>query len=137
MYKKILVPLDLTETDAQQRALSMATEVAKSHGAELHAVSIGSNLPDAVVRTETTRSLTLNALVEDLHTTHGIKALAHEIHSVDPGAEIDKLLMQSIDDYHIDLVVMSSHVPGMMEYFFPAHAGYIASHAKVSVFVVR
>ncbi|WP_261842192.1 universal stress protein [Aliamphritea ceti] len=75
MYKKILIPLDFTETDAQQRALSMATEVAKSHGAELHAVSIGSNLPDAAVRTESKRSLTLNALVEDFRLLMVLKRL--------------------------------------------------------------
>ncbi len=137
MFKKILVPLDLTESDAQKRALSMAIELAKSHGAELHAVSIGSDLPNAVARTEADRSSILSALVADLHANHGIKAIAHEIHSVDPSAEMDKLLMESIDEFHVDLVVMSTRVPGMMEYFFPAHAGYIASHAKISVFLVR
>ncbi len=111
--------------------------MARTHNAELHAVSIGSNLPDPAARTESERTATLNALVSDLRTQHNIDATAHEIHSVDPGAEMDSLLMQFIEECQIDLVVMSSHEPGLMEYIFPAHGSYIASHAKISVFVVR
>lgn len=137
MFKKILIPLDLSDSQAQTKALSIATEMARTHHAELHAVSIGSNLPDPAARTESERTATLNALVSDLQTQHNIDAIAHEIHSVDPGAEMDSLLMQFIEESRIDLVVMSSHEPGMMEYFFPTHGGYIAAHAKISVFVVR
>lgn len=137
MFNKILIPLDLSDSEAQTKALSVATEMARTHNAELHAVSIGSNLPDPVARTESERTATLNALVSDLRTQHNIDATAHEIHSVDPGAEMDSLLMQFIEECQIDLVVMSSHEPGLMEYFFPAHGSYIAAHAKISVFVVR
>ncbi len=137
MFNKILIPLDFTESDTQKRALSIATDLAKSQGAELHAVSIGSSLPNATAKTEEERISHLNRLVATIHAKYGIEAVAHEIHSVDPAAEIDALLLKSIDDLDIDLVVMSSHVPGVMEYFFSAHAGYVASHAKVSVFIVR
>ncbi|WP_315983899.1 universal stress protein [Aliamphritea spongicola] len=129
--------MDLSDSEAQTKALSVATEMARTHNAELHAVSIGSNLPDPAARTESERTATLNALVSDLRTQHNIDATAHEIHSVDPGAEMDSLLMQFIEECQIDLVVMSSHEPGLMEYIFPAHGSYIASHAKISVFVVR
>ncbi len=137
MFKKILIPVDLSDNQAQKKALATAVEMARFHHAELHAVSIGSNLPDPAARTETERTTALNALISDLREQHNIDASAHEIHSVDPGAEMDSLLMQFIEESNIDLVVMSSHEPGMMEYFFPAHAGYIAAHAKISVFVVR
>ena len=37
----------------------------------------------------------------------------------------------------IDLIVMASHVPGVAEYVFASNAGYLASHADLSVLVVR
>jgi len=36
-----------------------------------------------------------------------------------------------------DLVVMASHVPGFREHILSSNAGYVASHAPISVFVVR
>ena len=32
---------------------------------------------------------------------------------------------------------MASHVPGLPEHFFASNAGALASHAEVSVFVIR
>ena len=36
-----------------------------------------------------------------------------------------------------DLVVMQSHVPGLMDYIWPSNGGKVAGHAKCSVLVVR
>ena len=46
-------------------------------------------------------------------------------------------LLDAVNETGADLVVMASHVPGVLEHIFSSNAGYVARHAKVSVFVVR
>ena len=36
-----------------------------------------------------------------------------------------------------DLIVMASHVPGIADHILSSNAGYVASHAPMSVYVVR
>jgi len=55
----------------------------------------------------------------------------------DPAVETTAELMKAIDKIGADLVIMASHEPGFFEHIFSSHGGYIAQHAKCSVFVVR
>ena len=55
----------------------------------------------------------------------------------DPAIETTAALMKAIDKTGADLVIVASHKPGILEHIFSSHGGYIAQHAKVSVFVVR
>ena len=55
----------------------------------------------------------------------------------DPSVEVDRKLIQLIEELDVDLIVMASHQPGWVEYIVNSHGGRIASHAPISVFVVR
>lgn len=79
----------------------------------------------------------LEAFADSHAGTHGSGASTHVIVSHDPAIDLDSRLLQAIEETGADLVVMGSHVPGVIEHLFSSNAGYIASHAKVSVFVVR
>ena len=57
--------------------------------------------------------------------------------SHDMAIDLDDVLMRTANEVGADLVVMASHVPGLAEYVFASRAGYLASHAKMSVLVVR
>ena len=46
-------------------------------------------------------------------------------------------LVELADRVDADLIVMASHIPGLADYVFSSNAGYLASHSKLSVFVVR
>ena len=59
-------------------------------------------------------------------------AVAH-----DPTTEIDDALMKAVGETGSDLVVMASHVPGVMDYIWPSHGGKLASHSRASVLLVR
>ena len=63
----------------------------------------------------------------------GVLVLTEVIRKLE-GRNIGVMLPASVG---ADLVIMASHVPGMLEHIFSSHGGYIAQHAKVSVFVVR
>lgn len=67
----------------------------------------------------------------------GIGAGVRAYTSHDPAVDLDKTLIGAIHDTGSDLVVMASHVPGVAEHIFASNAGYLASHADVSVLVVR
>ena len=45
--------------------------------------------------------------------------------------------VEAVHETGADLVVMASHIPGIADAIWPSHGGRLASHADVSVFVVR
>lgn len=52
-------------------------------------------------------------------------------------ADLGNVLIKAAEDLGVELIVMTSHVPGFIEHIFASNAGYVASHAKCSVYVVR
>jgi len=67
----------------------------------------------------------------------GIEVASTVYEVPDPSVEVDGVVIRAIGDTEADLIVMASHQPGWVEYFVNSHGGRVASHAPVSVFVVR
>ena len=63
--------------------------------------------------------------------------MAHAAIAHDPTTEVDDALLRAVDETGADLVVMQSHIPGLIDYVWPSNGGKIAGHAKASVLVVR
>jgi nucleotide-binding universal stress UspA family protein len=57
--------------------------------------------------------------------------------SPDPLRGLADALDDAIKEQAADLVVMASHVPTFWDRILSSNAGYLASHANTSVFVVR
>lgn len=55
----------------------------------------------------------------------------------DVAVDLGNVLIKAAEDMGVDLIVMASHIPGLLEHIFASNAGYVASHAKCSVYVVR
>lgn len=137
MYKTIMLPADLLHEDTISKAVSTACDLAKHYGSDLHLVSVSGGIPTALAHGTTDYGNKLESYAEALGTEKGIKVEAHNISSVDPAAELDGLLLKAVEQTGADLVVVGSHQPGLSEYVFGSHAGHLAAHSKVSVFVVR
>ncbi len=137
MFSRIMVPIDLAHQDALGKAVDIACSMAREHKAELCFVSISGELPSEIARSSGEYREKLQAFAERKAQEYAIPTQALTLASPDPGAEVDRKLLRAIEDIGADLVVMASHQPGLMEYIFSSHGGYIAAHAKVSVFVVR
>jgi nucleotide-binding universal stress UspA family protein len=73
--------------------------------------------------------------IEAAHPGTEIATLVHDV--PDPAVQVDGVLIRTAGDIGADLVVMGSHRPGWAEYLVNSHGGRVASHAPVSVFVVR
>ncbi|MFD0859722.1 universal stress protein [Roseovarius aquimarinus] len=137
MFAHIMVPVDLVHKDKQQKALDLAGEMANTHGATVHVVSVGGDLPGSLGHNPGEFGATLEAFAASLREAYGADVEAHPVQSNDPAVDTTRKLMEAIESIGADLVIMASHEPGMMEHIFSSHGGYIAQHAKCSVFVVR
>lgn len=137
MYRKIMVPVDLEHAGALHKALDTAGGLARHHGAALVFVSVTASAPGEVAHDPHEFAAKLDAFASEQGRRHEVEASASARVSHDPTADLNATLLEAADELGADLIVMASHVPGVVEHLFASHAGYIASHAKMSVFVVR
>jgi nucleotide-binding universal stress UspA family protein len=137
MYSKIVVPVDLAHADRLEKALSVAADLAKHYQAELHYIGVTSSAPGAVAHNPEEFAQKLKAFADEQSAARGVAVQADAVTSPDPVRDLDDTLRHTIDELGADLVVMASHVPGFAEHIFSSNAGYLATHAGVSVLVVR
>ena len=137
MYSKIMIPVDLKHTDQLDKALGVAAELAKDYGAEAHMVGVTMSSPTEVAPTPEIFSDKLAAFAAERSDKLGIPFQSHAEISHDLRIDLDDVLERTAEKIGADLVVMASHVPGMAEHVFASNAGYLASHASMSVLVVR
>jgi nucleotide-binding universal stress UspA family protein len=137
MYSDIMIPVDLAHREQIGKALEVAADLAKHYGARLHYVAVTTALPGPVAHNPTEFAEKLQQFVTEQAAAHGIDARAHPLTSHDPTADLDLTLRHAEDIIGVDLVVMASHLPGFADHIFGSHGGYITTHSKLSVFVVR
>ncbi|MFY2825229.1 universal stress protein [Ruegeria sp. MALMAid1280] len=137
MYTHIMFPVDLHLPPEVRKAADVAAEVAKWQGAKITIVSVTGNQPGDPVQTDGAINDDLRAFADQLATNSGTEVAYLNIHSVDVAAEVDGDLARAAEGIGADLIVAGTHAPRITDYIFSSHAGYLANHAKVSVFVIR
>jgi len=137
MFKTILVPVDLEHADKLAKALDIATGLALQHGAALHVVGVASPLPGAGAHTPGEYAEKLAAFAARTGAPHGLEVTPHALTVSDPAVEANAAILDQAEALGADLLVMATRVPGFAERLFSSHGNYIASHASMSVFLVR
>lgn len=137
MYEKILVPVDLAHADRLNKALSTAADLARHYDASLCYIAVTPTVPTEIAHTPEEFARKLEAFADRQSAGHGKQVSSKVIVSHDPAVDLNQHLLEAIEETGADLVVMASHVPGVPDHFFASHAGYVAAHAHVSVFVIR
>lgn len=137
MYKKMLVPVDLSHVDRLEKALSTAADLSKHYGTPIVYVGITATTPGPVAHTPEEFEKKLNGFAKDQASKHGVDASAKCITVGDPTIDLHETLMEAVHDVGADLVVMASHVPGAREYIFASYGGHLAAHSDASVFLIR
>ena len=137
MFSTIMIPVNLAHADKLDKAMTVATEIAKKENAGLIAVGVTTSQPSTVAYNPEEFERKLGEFAAAASEKYGLDVRHKALNSHDPVRDLDDVLMKSIGDNNVDLVVMASHVPGVTDYIFASNAGYLASHAPVSVFVVR
>jgi nucleotide-binding universal stress UspA family protein len=137
MFSKIMIPVDLGNTDQTSKALGIAADLAKRYDAQACIVGIAQTVPTKTARTPEVFNEKLLSFAAAQSEALGITFAAHSEVSHDITIDLDTTLTRAAQAIGADLIVMASHVPGLAEYVFASNAGYLASHANMSVFVVR
>jgi len=137
MYRQMMVPVDLEHVSGLEKALTTAADLARHYGTPVCYVGVTTALPSPVAHTPEEFEKKLKDFAKGQADKHGLEAATRVYVSHDPTRDLDGTLLKAIEEIGADLVVMSSHRPGFPEHIFASNAGYVASHADVSVFVIR
>ena len=140
MYNKILVPVDLADTDLAKPAITTAIGMAKNSGGSVRLVNVLAMTPvmlaeyvppDFDVQQRKSAEEALGIIAHEC----GLDA-AHISSRVRQGGIYHEVLEEA-KSIHADLIVVSSHRPAMKTYFLGSNAGHVVRFAKCSVLVVR
>ena len=140
MYKSILVPIDLGETEAAQDALKSAVEIATVSNGKLRLISVQQMLP-----------ATYMDYVPQDYDDKQREWAKNEIASIAKSLDIpqDRVtttirlggtypeILTEAEEWKADLIVIGSHRPAMSTYLLGSTAKSVVRHAKCSVLVVR
>ncbi len=131
MYKHILVPVDLGDTPAAAKAVSVARHIARRDGSRISVVSVVPAWPDDLANEPLDYQPDLDAYV-------GAVAEGFDIEGeVKIGGSISGRIIETVEAKRIDLVVMASHDPRVTDYVIGSNAAHVVLHAPCSVLVVR
>ncbi len=137
MYRKIMVPVDLVHVDKLTKALETAADLASHYRIPVCYVAVASSAPGPLGHTPEEFSRRLAAFGSAEAARRGIEATTRAVTSHDPTIDLDKTLLKALHETGADLVVMASHIPNVLDHVWPSNGGRIASHADVSVLIVR
>ena len=140
MFKQILVPIDLADTDLAKPSINTAVELAKASGGAVRILNVLPMTPvmlaeyvppDFDVQQRKSAEEALGIIAGEC----GLDS-AHISATVRQGGIYHEVLEEA-KTFNADLIVMSSHRPAMRTYFLGSNAGHMVRYAKCSVLVVR
>lgn len=140
MFKKVLVPVDPGEPGFAQDALEKASQLARDYGAKIHLLTVcpevqsfvASQLPEGFQDREVAETMAiLKKVGADLMVPEGTVDVKIRIGSV------YHEVIEEAKEADCDLVIMTSHKPGLSTYFIGSNAAHIVRHAPCSVMVLR
>ncbi len=140
MFKSILVPIDLADTELAKPAIATAVTLSKTWDGTVRLLNVLPMTPvmlaeyvpadfDAQQRQASDEALVIVARESGLE--------PQRISSVVRQGGIYHEILEEAAAVHADLIVMTSHRPAMRTYFLGSNAGHVVRYAKCSVLVVR
>ena len=140
MYKTILVPIDLADTDLAKPAIETAIDMARAARGSVRLVNVQPLTPVMLAEYvpedfEAQQRRSSEDALGIIASECGLDR-AQISFTVRQGGIYHEVLEEAkaID---ADLIVMSSHRPAMRTYFLGSNAGHVVRYAKCSVLVVR
>lgn len=140
MFKSILVPIDLADTDLAKPAIATAATLANTWDGLVRLLNVLPMTPvmlaeyvpadfDAQQRETAEEALSIVAKesgIPERRISYAVRqgGIYHEV-------------LEEAAAVKADLIVMTSHRPAMRTYFLGSNAGHVVRYAKCSVLVVR
>lgn len=136
MFKKILVPIDLSHGELAGQMIAAARQ-AGGKDAEIILTHVITDIPAYAA---------VEIPVEVLQSTH--KAADQEIQDIATRNQIKTKpdmrhgtagsgILEAAEELGVDLIVIGSHKPGLADYFLGSTAGRVVRHAQCPVLVLR
>lgn len=140
MFKKILVPIDVSQSDSGKAGMKAAAELAGKTGASLVLLNVTGDVPNLVANLLPSNYLeTMQASareeLEKLASSHGLAAGTYEVQT--GHGQIYHEILSVAKSSGCDLIVVTSHKPELSDYLLGSAAGKVVRHAQCSVLVVR
>ena len=140
MFKSILVPLDLADTDLAKPAIATAATLSQTYDGMVRLLNVLPMTPvmlaeyvpadfDAQQRQSSEEALAIVAQESGID--------PQRISSAVRQGGIYHEILQEAAAVKADLIVMTSHRPVMRTYFLGSNAGHVVRYATCSVLVVR
>jgi nucleotide-binding universal stress UspA family protein len=140
MFKQILVPIDLADTDLARPAIETAVALARSSNGKVRLINVLPMTPvmlaeyvppDFEVQQRKSAEEALAIIAKE----SGLEPA--RVSSVVRQGGIYHEVLEEAQAIGADLIVMASHRPAMRSYFLGSNAGHVVRYAKCSVMVVR
>ncbi len=140
MSRKILLPIDLGDTDNWRKPLEESLSML-AEGGVLHVVSVLPDFGMASVGTYFSKDYEREALKgfgkaladwTSANVPDGIEVHPHVLH----GTIYDEVLRAS-EKLEVDVIVIGAHRPALRDYLLGPNAARVVRHARCSVYVVR
>ena len=140
MFKSILVPIDLADTDLAKPAIATAATLANTWQGKVRLLNVLPMTPVMLAEYvpadfDTQQRQTSEEALAIVARESGIES--SRISSVVRQGGIYHEVLEEAKLLPADLIVMSSHRPAMKTYFLGSNAGHVVRYAKCSVLVVR
>lgn len=140
MFKSILVPIDLADTDLARPAIATAATLSQAMNGTVRLLNVMPMTPvmlaeyvppdfDVQQRQSAEEALAIVARESGIE--------SRRISVVVRQGGIYHEILEEAADIGADLIVMTSHRPSMQSYFLGSNAGHVVRYAKCSVLVVR
>lgn len=140
MFKKILVPIDVAQSDSGEASLKAAAELAGKTDANLILLNVIGDIPNLVANQLPTNHIETMAasaskILDEVASKHNLASGSYEVQT--GHGQIYHEIIEAADKGGADLIVIASHQPDLSDYLLGSTAAKVVRHAKCSVLVVR
>ena len=140
MFRHILVPIDLADTDLAKPSIDTAVELARASGGSVRILNVLPMTPVMLAEYvpadfDTQQRQSAEEALALISTESGLDG--SRLSTVVRQGGIYHEVLEEAKLMPADLIVMSSHRPAMKTYFLGSNAGHVVRYAKCSVLVVR
>ena len=143
MYTRLLVPIDLTETELAKPAIKAGVLTVKETGGVLRLINVLPLTPVMLAEYvppdfETQQRTSAEDALGIICKESGLEP--SQISATVRQGGIYQEILEEAKAINADLIIMSSrrvHRPGIRTYFLGSHTGHVVRYAQCSVLVVR
>jgi nucleotide-binding universal stress UspA family protein len=140
MYKRILVPIDLSDVELAKPAIATALMMVKDSNGAIRLVNVLPMTPVMLAEYvppdfETQQRASAEEAVAIVAKETGLSP--DKISTVVLQGNVEREILEEAKAMKADLIVMSSHRTGVRTYFLGSNAGHVVRYATCSVLVVR